>query len=999
MRKVLAWLGVATLAVVSSTRVQAANDVLKPYVVLILDTSGSMDAATGSGPTSCGGSDTRLDHAVCAINNIANSYGDMVLAFGRFRETTAGTYSTSCDANNDINGNVNASFPTPSGGDQCNTQGVYCGDCTAATGQGVACAGPGDCFSGICTGGHCQGAGSCTTADREFELLTPLVDGNNVDTAKYTDGICTTCGLSLAQNPEIWGVSPFTFTPLAAVLNGAKRYWLGLQATDGTVIWPSNQPGFAPIANDPKSSVFLPSTTPACNPSPTCTTNCCATQCRPYVVILLTDGDETCTTAANSQAAATSLLATNVTTGTPASLKKYRVVTKPIGFGKPPGDAQIEALAHAGGAPDVPGVNEGFYASDEASLELAISQILAGSVRSESCNNLDDDCDVAVDEDFPNKGGACTNGQLGVCARNGTLVCRADGTGLQCTAPTVTPGTESCNNMDDDCDGLVDEGLSNCNCVPQGELCNNMDDDCDGLVDEGITKQCGTGACLGTQTCANGMYGACSAQTPTTETCNGLDDDCDGIKDGFTVNCSNIVTPGGPPTDNPGDSSHNPIPQNICHPGTKTCPISPPGTGTFGTCTGEVKPCNGITPCIDGCNGIDDDCDNLIDEDFAPANCSTNCGVGQTSCVNGVITCNAQPAMTDNTCNNVDDDCDNMIDEDWVPPNPDVCGTGIVCNGKNHCVNGQVVCQGDPIGQESCNCNDDDCDGQTDEGNLCGPGATCTNCQCAFQCSPGEFPCPLGKKCNAQNFCVNDPCYGQNCPDVNGNKQTCIENPPNTAQCVDLCSTVSCPAGYVCIGSSGECKPDDCTTFPNRCMANESCVVGSTGFGTCISNPCSGVSCTSGQYCVGGVCVDSCADKDCPAGQRCRLGVCEPDPCGHACPYGQACNDSTGTCFEDPCKNVTCPPTQWCNPNHNGMCEADPCIGTMCPSSDQVCKGGTCYNPIDFLPDAGAEQHVTVGGGGCNTGGSGGDASFVLVLGAVGIALGKRRRARSGGRS
>ena len=52
----------------------------------------------------------------------------------------------------------------------------------------------------------------------------------------------------------------------------------------------------------------------------------------------------------------------------------------------------------------------------------------------------------------------------------------------------------------------------------------------------------------------------------------------------------------------------------------------------------------------------------------------------------------------------------------------------------------------------------------------------------------------------------------------------------------------------------------------------------------------------------------------------------------------------------------------------------------MCPSADQVCMGGTCYNPDQFLPDAGIEQHVTTGGGGgCNTGG---DASGCRPLSA-----------------
>jgi Putative metal-binding motif len=1193
MRKLCAWLGAATLLLVCSIASGDSGTALKPYVTLILDTSGSMSEATGFGSPTCGAHcsthtntlctttancpvsetcvappDQKFFHAKCAIGNIANSYGDIVFALARYRANLGGA--------------VSGEFPA---------------GCTAAP-------------------------PTCNAADNQFQLLSSLVDGGNSAAASWVNFTGNSCD-GTGTDPEIWN-DPSN-TPLGGSLLGAQRYYEGLQASDGTTtIWPSSSAGFDPILNDPTNSVFVG---PAnCDPSATCTTNCCTSQCRPYITILLTDGQETCGGDAPTAAAgmfnysnvhaikitnitrsaanvvtvnttsrhflavgdsvviasnvrgsatgnalyngtftvatvasatrftytqaggalaqatggyaakndpiaiATIVRAGNVVTVTTAAthnlqptqsvviagvagfngtfvvltatattltyaqtaanastaggtashaalLYDYDVQTKVIGFGVAPGDPGIEAIAHGGGAPDVPLVNEGYYAADQAGLELAISDIIAKSVRSETCNNLDDDCDTRIDEDFPTKGAACTNNEKGVCLVNGVNVCRADGTGVQCdagtadspdcaTQPDGTPCTvtnaasatvngkcsnsicdpflvqgtaiEICNGLDDDCDGKIDEGLTGCTCSPQAELCNAADDNCDGHPDQTCTcsvggatcktgadcgagscvcvplvRNCGTGTCLGTQTCgdtngdgtfdtANGTWGACNAPQACTGTgpdcgiCDGKDNDCDGVCDGFTLGCSDIVTPGGPSTDNPGDPTNNPIPQNVCHPGQKNCPQSCAGTNSFSACSGEEKGCNpsqdGSVHC-DLCDGLDNDCDNKIDEDFVPSPCSSNCGVGMTVCMNGHISCDAMPATTDNTCDHIDDDCDGNFDEDWVcdssagctGPNCCVCGSGTTCE-KTECINGVPTCTTtQPIDPESCNCLDDDCDGKIDEGALCGGGADCVNCQCAFRCSPGEFPCPLSKKCSADNYCINDPCFGVTCPDMNGSKQACKDNGNNTASCVDICTVTTCADPLKCFPPTGDCLPDDCTTYPDRCSATENCVAG-----VCVGNPCSGVTCPADQYCESGNCINSCAGVDCPLGKRCRLGVCETDPCPHGCPYGKVCNDTSGVCVDDPCTFRDCQKGQWCNPN-DGLCEDDPCVGTMCPDPSQVCKGGTCYDPNTFLPDSGIESHVTVGGGGCNTSGDGTSALFGLGFG---LLLWRRRGAR-----
>lgn len=127
--------------------------------------------------------------------------------------------------------------------------------------------------------------------------------------------------------------------------------------------------------------------------------------------------------------------------------------------------------------------------------------------KSESCNNLDDDCDGQVDEGL------------------GTVTTwpDADGDGYGDTlgAPSSGCGGGGRAQNDDDCndaDNKVHPGAS--------ETCNQKDDDCDGQVDEGARVRCGTGWCeaLG-PTC---RAEDCTPGQPLSERCNALDDDCDG---------------------------------------------------------------------------------------------------------------------------------------------------------------------------------------------------------------------------------------------------------------------------------------------------------------------------------------------------------------------------------------------------------------------------------------------------------------------------------------
>ncbi len=95
----------------------------------------------------------------------------------------------------------------------------------------------------------------------------------------------------------------------------------------------------------------------------------------------------------------------------------------------------------------------------------------------EVCNGLDDDCNGRVDDGIAftpaqlvdagaQLDGGCSIG-VGACARGGGLICGATGAPT-CNASAGTPGVETCNGVDDDCDGQIDDGVQ-VTCAPDGD--------------------------------------------------------------------------------------------------------------------------------------------------------------------------------------------------------------------------------------------------------------------------------------------------------------------------------------------------------------------------------------------------------------------------------------------------------------------------------------------------------------------------------------------------
>jgi hypothetical protein len=298
-----------------------------------------------------------------------------------------------------------------------------------------------------------------------------------------------------------------------------------------------------------------------------------------------------------------------------------------------------------------------------------------GGCGDERCNGLDDDCDGRLDEVL-GAGEPCSAG-LGQCFAAGVQACDLTLGVLACDAQPLESMDESCNDQDDDCDGATDEdfdlnlpctvgvglcaapGLAACDdlggviCLgqpgPAGmETCNGQDDDCDGLTDEGfggVGTPCtvGQGACRreGRQICTpEGGLGCDIAPGPAAdERCNGEDDDCDGRTDedlGLDVACRVGV--------------------GLCEaPGRTVC--GPQGDVVCGGLSGSPAP--------EVCDGRDQDCDGEIDNGFGLGEA---CFVGAGACVRvGTVTCQGCSAMpgpaSPEACNDLDDDCDGRIDE------------------------------------------------------------------------------------------------------------------------------------------------------------------------------------------------------------------------------------------------------------------------------------------------------------------------------------------------
>ncbi|MCZ7685924.1 MAG: MopE-related protein [Sandaracinaceae bacterium] len=250
-----------------------------------------------------------------------------------------------------------------------------------------------------------------------------------------------------------------------------------------------------------------------------------------------------------------------------------------------------------------------------------------------------------------------------------------------------------------------------------------------------------------------GGWAACTgAVGPSAETCNGVDDDCDGSTDeSLTRSCGTDV--------------------GACVAGTETC-----SAGSWGAAWARWG------PIAERCDGVlDDDCDGLRDEGCDCVTGTTrSCGTDTGACVAGTETCDSAGRWgactgavgpTTEVCDDVDNDCDGTRDEGLARS----CGTdtGACTLGTETCSSGTWgTCTGG-IGPSTELCDgsvDQDCDGLVDEGCACINGQTRSCGSSVGRCDPGTETCnlmgvwgsctgavgPVAETCNG----IDDDCDG-----------------------------------------------------------------------------------------------------------------------------------------------------------------------------------------------------------------------------------------------
>ena len=457
----------------------------------------------------------------------------------------------------------------------------------------------------------------------------------------------------------------------------------------------------------------------------------------------------------------------------------------------------------------------------------------------------------------------------------------------ECTDGEIRPCETACGTGDELCSGGI---WRSCNRQPGVEICGTgEDEDCDGTSDEecggcedGRERDCATACGMGRERCIGGQFTGCTAPRVRPEVCgdpnNPEDEDCDMIADEGCADCEDGATRS---CRTECSDLSGVLGEEVCQ------------DRTWQNCTAQV-------PIDELCDGVDNDCDGMTDEDIV-RNCSNACGMGSERCEGGSwVGCDAP------------ENCNCTVEQ------------GVDARVCNSCGEQTRMCEGPQWGEWS----------MCIEAGQCSPGevreADCGLCGrkrqvCLSDCTLGEWQACLG-----EGVCSPGEVQSEACPSGCGER---------TRQCTDQCAWGEWSS---CEGMGIECSPGQMESEAcGECggMKVRSCSDACTwmAWGTCDLPP---DSCIPGETedMVCGACQTqsrSCLD-DCTWGEwgACLAGTCTPSdvetrPCGF-------CGTQTRTCTTE------CGWSDWSDCGGQGVCAPGEEITDQCGVTDVgVCEFGT----------------------------------------------------------
>ncbi len=591
------------------------------------------------------------------------------------------------------------------------------------------------------------------------------------------------------------------------------------------------------------------------------------------------------------------------------------------------------------------------------------------------------------DDRFCTVGDVCTSGSCGGSSRD----CSAAGD--QCNDGTCDENADACvpqpvsdgTACDDNLFCTVGDTCSAGSCDGSARTCDFAGDQCnDGICDEDVDSCVAQPLSDGTS-CSDGLF------------CTVNDECVSGSCNGQTRDCS-------------AAAGNDPCATGVCNESNSSCEAEYDSSCCDTSVDNDLDGSNQCDDCDDTngsvypgatetCNGIDDDCDGLIDEDFdmdgdGYATCSDDPALNDCDDNNA----NVNPGMAedcgqDGTGNGIDDDCDGYIDEGCDPcTDSDADGDGFSeCDGDCDDNDSTVY----PGATEICDGKDNDCNTFTvtncDVSEPCNFGSGHDECYEDMLCAcivnsagdcTGDYRCtpycnwsetgPIGDGCGSDQTCLYDLLRSANIhgcgittdtPGTAGGGEACTDDTDcrslncdrlcrgpgcNQDYCQDYCSSDAyCGTGAVCQirrlsdNIDGRCWPSGGPLLGSSSVG-QSC----TGDTDCDHGFCTGDPNGGSDYCT----EPCCQDSDCPSGYNCSTRgdaidttYVYSDPDGISCNTDADCTGDGGVCLNNECAWRLVETTPMCVKDVSG--QGSRVAGQAC-SQNSECESNFCESSL-----------------------------------------------------